>query len=383
MSDLRFVRELGAEFERLERARAAGSGQRRLPSWPAKLPRRLATAVAIAVPLAIAVLAISLLSPSRHAATTTASQPGLALSGGNCRAPERIVSPPGSAALKPASGEMIRAAGGRVAGIPWQLRVKAGAEMHSGIEHGKLRVGGRQYGLCSRQSVPVPFGLINAGPHGIVYGYVAEGGGSYRITVSAGATPLTTSTANNVFFITALPHPACSYRALSVTATSTPVTTLPPDISRSLNDTATHLTTMMRFGACRPHALVTATSEHSQTSGRSPNAPLAKMTAQLNLTRPPGSRSHARGTVWELAHAGQRGIQLLAVGLGPGRYGIWLIGPHAGVTTVGAVTIKHHELQGSFDLPADASTARQIVVTAQAPGRVGTPGRVVLRARLP
>ena len=95
-----------------------------------------------------------------------------------------------------------------------------------------------------------------------------QGGGSYHVTVSAGSTPLATRVVDTFFFIAALPRPACSYRELSVTAISTDVTGLPPDITRSLDDDPTQLTTTTRFGACRPHALVTATSESGESQGR-------------------------------------------------------------------------------------------------------------------
>ncbi len=383
MSDLRFVRELGAEFARLERAGAAEPRRRRFLSSGAKLPGRIAMAVALAVPLAIAVLAIGVLSLSREGgrrpATSAAPQHGLAFSGGNCRAPARTA--PKSPAMTPGSDGMIRAASGRISGIAWQLRVKPGTAMPGAVEHGRLLLGAQQYGLCGQQSVPVPFGLVNAGSHGIVYGYVATGGGSYRIAVSAGNTPLTGSIVDTSFFIAALPRPACAYGALTVTATSTRVNGLPPDISRSLDDAATHLTTTMRFGDCRPQALVRAISERSQTQGRSPDAPLAKVTAQLSLIAPPGAPSHARGTVWELAHDGRRGIQLFAFGLTPGRYGVRLLGPHDQVTTVAAVTVKHDEILGSYDLPADAG-GRQIIVAARAPGQSDRAGTIVLRATL-
>ena len=281
------------------------------------------------------------------------------------------------------SDGMVRFAGGRVSGIPWQLRVGLGTELHSGIVHGRLDLGGREYGLCSRQSVPVPFGLINAGAHGIVYGYVANGAGSYRITVSAGATPLATSVTDTLFFILALPRPACTFPALSVTATATPVGGLPPDISRSLNDTATRFTTTIGFGDCRPHALVTAVSEGGQSEGRSPNAPLATGIAQVKLIAAPGSHSHAVGTVWELRHGGKLGINLFAGRLRPGRYGVWLFGPNHRATSLASVTVKHNEINGAYDLPSDAGGARQIVIAAEAPGQRDTPGRIVLSATIP
>ena len=73
---------------------------------------------------------------------------------------------------------------------------------------------------------------------------------------------------------------------------------------------------------------MTAASERGETQGRSPNAPLAKMIAQRTLAAPPGSHSGAAGTLWELTHNGQRGIELLVVRLRPGRYGVWLLSPH-------------------------------------------------------
>ncbi len=276
---------------------------------------------------------------------------------------------------------LIRTASGRVSGISWELREKPGTALPGSIVHGRLILGGVQYGLCSRQSVPVPFALVNAGPHAIVYGYAATGGPSSRITVSAGNTTILSSVANLFFFIHALPRPACAYRALTITATSTPVSGMPPDISRSLNEDPTRLTTTMQFGACRPHALVTAVSEQGSSQGRSPNAPLATATAQVKLTPPSGSGSRASGWVFELAHDGLRGINLLAFGLTPGRYGIWLVGPQGRTTALGADRVKHDEILKSFDLPADVRGS-QVLVAAQGPGQVDTPGTIVLRAPL-
>lgn len=384
MSDLHFARELGAEFARLEQAEEAGWRRPRHRAWRADLPVRVATAVAVAIPLAIAALMIALLSPSHPAgpppASTGASDRGLGFGGGNCRTPARTVGqPPGSPAVTPTPDGMIRAAGGRVSGIAWQLRVKPLTETLGATEHGRLSLGAGQYGLCSLRPVPVPFGLVDAGPRGIVYGYV-EGAGSYRITVSAGSTPLASSVTDTFFFIGALPRPACSYRALTVTATATPVTGLPPAIDRSLDASATHFTTTMRFGACRSHALVTVASEHGLTQGRSPNAPLAQVIQQQKLL-PASPRSHAMGTVFELAHGGLRGVNVLAFGLSPGRFGIWLLDSHNRITALGAATVRH-ELRRSYDLPADVTGTRQIVISVAAPGQSDSPGRIVLRARL-
>jgi hypothetical protein len=384
MSDLRFARELGAEFEGLERADASWARRRRFVSSGAVVTGRIAMVVALAVPVAIVVVAVALLGISRHggghgSATSAAAAPGLALSGGNCRVPPQTA--PHAPPMTAGPDGLIRAASGRVSGISWELREKPGTALPGSITHGRLILGGVHYGLCSRQSVPVPFGLVDAGSHAIVYGYAATGGPSYRITVSAGNTTILSSVANLFFFIHALPRPACAYRALTITATSTPVSGMPPDITRSLDDDPTRLTTTMQFGACRPHALVTAVSAQGSTQGRSANAPLATVTAQVKLSPPPGSSSRTSGWVFELAHDGVRGINLLAFGLAPGRYGIWLVGPRGRTTALGADKVKHDEILKSFDLPADVR-GNQVLVAAQGPGHVETPGTIVLRATL-
>lgn len=384
MSDLRFARELGAEFERIGRAGGAGSGRRRLSSGAA-LPERIALALAVAVPVAIVVVAIALVGISHkhgghHSATgVEPAAAGLALNGGNCRIPARTA-PHAPPAIGPAG--LIRAASGRVSGLAWQLRLKPDTALPGAVAHGRLLLGGVQYGLCSRQSVPVPFGLVNAGSHGIVYGYITTGGGSYRVTVSAGNTPLASRVVDTSFFIAALPRSACSYRELSVTGISTDVTGLPPDITRSLDDDPTQLMTTMRFGACRPHALVTALSESGQSQGRSPNAPLATATAQLPLIAPPASGSRAGGRVWELTHDGQRGVSLFAFGLKPGRYGVWLLGPHGRTAALGAVNVRHDEILKSYDLPVDVRGRQIAVAVAPGRGQMDAPGTIVLRATL-
>ena len=149
---------------------------------------------------------------------------------------------------------------------------------------------------------------------------------------------------------------------------------MPPDISRSLNEDPTRLTTTMQFGACRPHALVTAESEQGSSQGRSPNAPLATATAQVKLTPPSGSSSRASGWVFELAHDGLRGINLLAFGLTPGRYGIWLVDPHGRTTALGADRVKHDEILKSFDLPADVRGS-QVSSRPRGSARPTRPGR--------
>ncbi len=117
--------------------------------------------VGVAAPVAVAALAIVLLNHSSETGRQPAPSAGLALSGGNCRTPARTAPLQGNRQASPASDGMIRAAGGQVSGIAWQLRVKPGTELPGAIAHGRLRLAGRDYGLCSQRSVPVPFGLIN------------------------------------------------------------------------------------------------------------------------------------------------------------------------------------------------------------------------------
>lgn len=347
----------------------------------------VASVLAVAVALAVAAVAVMYVGHNRIRvqpgnAVSAGSKHGLALSGGNCGTPALITPKVLSSRPPTTSDGLVRLTGGQISGVAWQLRQRPHSEIPGSTQHDQLLLGARRYGLCSQGSVPTPFGLIDAGPHGIVYGYVAKGAGGYRITISEGNQQLNTTITNTFFFIRALPRPACSYRALSVTATSTPDRGDPPGISRALNNNATRFTTTMRFGNCRPHALVRVTAEHGESQGRSPNAALASVTATVELTAAPGSHSHASGTAWELTHDGLRGFRLLAVGLRPGRYGIGLLSAHHQVTAIGTATIKHHELQGAYDLPADGR-AHQFVLTAQAPGQTDTRGRVILRATLP
>jgi hypothetical protein len=365
------------------------------PAQPRRRPRRrrgaggtAASVLAIAVALAVAAVAVIYVGHHRARVhpgndTNAGSKHGLALRGGNCRTPAQINPLPIAHTRPPTAPDgLVREASGHISGIAWQLRAIPKSEIPGSTQHDQLLLGARRYGLCSQGSAPIPFGLINAGAHAIVYGYVANGAGAYRITISEGNHELTTATTDTFFFIRALPRPACSYRTLTATATSLTGGGLPPTIHRALDETATRFTTTMRLGTCRPHALVKVISERGQRQGRSPKAALSHVRATVNLTAAPGSHSHARGSADELTLEGLRGFRLLAVGLTPGRYGIWLLGAHHQLTADGAATVKHHELDGAYDLPAD-DRAHQFVLTAQAPGQTNTPGQVILRATLP
>ena len=390
MSDLRFARELGAEFHRVEQASAGGARRQGSRSWAITLTGRVATALAVAVPLVIAVVAFALLSHSHRAGRAASAMPsagtGLALSGGNCRTPARtgprVHGLPANAA---GSDGLSRIAAGQVAGIDWQLRGEMGTEALSLAPHTQLVLGGRRYGLCSQTSLPVPFALLNSGAHGIVFGNVPEGG-SYLITVTAGATRLLatkTGFDDEMFFIGELPRPACSYRALTVSAASEPaIGGLPPNIAHSIQATTAHFSATITFGSCRPDALVTAISEHGLRHGVLSSV-LARSVAEVSLTAPPGAHSNAKGDLWELTRDGLRGVELLAFGLRPGQYGVWLEPARTPPTRIGAATITgHRALRTAYDLPA-SFTGGRLVLAAQRSSDHTTPGTTVLQATLP
>ena len=389
MSDLRFARELGAEFHRIEQAGAAGARRRGSPSWAVTLTGRVTTALAVAVPLVIAVVAFALLSHSHHAGRATSATPsstGLALTGGNCRIPAKTgPRVPGAPPNVVGSDGLSRITGGQVAGTDWQLRGEMGTEALSLAPHTQLVLGGSRYGLCSQTSVPVPFALLNSGAHGIVFGNVPEGG-SYLITVTVGGTRLLatkTGFDDEMFFIGALPRPACSYRTLTVSAASEPaIGGLPPNIARSIQVTAAHFSTTITFGSCRPGALVTVVSEHGQRHGVLSSV-LARIVAQVSLTAPTGAHSGAKGQLSELTRDGLRGIELLAFGLRAGQYGIWLDAARTPPTRIGAATITgHRELHSAYDLPTGFTRGR-VLLAAQPSGEATAPGTTVLQATLP
>jgi DNA-binding beta-propeller fold protein YncE len=122
----------------------------------------------------------------------------------------------------------VKVAAGLVGGQPWSLwseKGAAGVVGVAGIENGGLVLGGRWYGLCPGPPNPAEFELIDAGSHGIVYGYVANPG-SYSIKLtSAGAlpAPLVRQVQGGTFFIAALPKSACSYPTMVLNATTATV----------------------------------------------------------------------------------------------------------------------------------------------------------------
>jgi hypothetical protein len=381
MSDLRFARELGAEFERVARASAVKAPRRWL-TRPTSAAARIAAVVAIAVPIGIAVLAVALIGPTNHSGPPSSSpragQPPFGVSGGSCRT--AVKQPPRMPRRRMGRGadHLSSSAHGVVAGKAWQLRTGSG-EYPEVIEHGQLILAGHRYPLCSQLSVPVAFGVIDAGAHGIVYGYTTEGA-NYRFTIAGQGVHMDTRFQDVMFFIAALPRSACSYPSLSVTATEPPVGGLPPGISKDLDAHTPRLTTTLHFGACHPGRSRPVTLSRGQRSGRSPNASLARVIASPPLKPPAGSDSRARGITEQETHHGHNGISIDAFDLDPGRYVVWLLGGHR-PSVLARATVRH-ALQGTYDLPAKLGHGRQIAIARPSRRHPSAVGQIVLQANL-
>jgi YVTN family beta-propeller protein len=136
----------------------------------------------------------------------------------------------------------VQVASGQVGGEPWTLWSQRGVTGVDGIENGGLVLGGRWYGLCPGPPNPAEFELVDAGSHGVVYGYVANPG-NYAVTLTPGgmlAGSVVRPVQGGTFFIGLLPRSACAYPSLVLDATTSSVTD------------EHHL----GFGACRAGQLV-------------------------------------------------------------------------------------------------------------------------------
>jgi hypothetical protein len=123
-------------------------------------------------------------------------------------------------------GQLVPIARGTVGGRRWTLEVDGGRRGLGSAQAGRFLVGGRAYGFCQ---TGLDIELINAGPHGIVYGLVAP---PYQPPVVIEATTAHGTAANPVpadkypattrkvpgatLFVRALPASACVYRGLAV-----------------------------------------------------------------------------------------------------------------------------------------------------------------------
>lgn len=145
-------------------------------------------------------------------------------------------------------------ASGSVAGQPWTLWAKRGVTGVNAVEDGGVVLGGRWYGLCAGYPNQGEMELIDAGPHGIAYGFVAFPGQIGVKLTSGGALPapqVRRVAAGISFFIGELPGSACTYSTMVLNATGRSVSSMH------------HL----GFGTCQAGRLVAITESNGEWGG--------------------------------------------------------------------------------------------------------------------
>jgi DNA-binding beta-propeller fold protein YncE len=123
----------------------------------------------------------------------------------------------------PLASTSVRVASGTAGTQAWSLWARKGVVAPYGIEQGGLVLNGRWYPLCRRELSAGPdgdFDLVDAGAHGIVYGYIQH---PTTVTIRLGNhaprwTPQSVQLPGTTFFIFQLPRSACAYRGLAVNA---------------------------------------------------------------------------------------------------------------------------------------------------------------------
>lgn len=249
--------QLMPEFERQLRAAARRlideAEPRKIPGHSA-LGGRLVMSLSVAVAIAVALGAVLL---AGHRVATIPTRPGAALPQVqyDC-APHQILRP---------KGRLVATAHGTVDGRAWTLEVDAARSGVAAVQAGRFLFGGHAYGFCTGE---LDIELINAGAHGIVYGYASR---LYRgpVTIEASthrgtaADPVRASdypvairrTRGIIVYARALPASACAYHGLAVALPQRPAVA---------NATATQLTMTGLFtGACAPGQLRQARQDSS------------------------------------------------------------------------------------------------------------------------
>jgi DNA-binding beta-propeller fold protein YncE len=123
----------------------------------------------------------------------------------------------------PLASTSVRVASGTAGTQAWSLWARKGVVDPYGIEQGGLVLNGRWYPLCSGELSAGPdgdFDLVDAGAHGIVYGYIQH---PTKVTIRLGNhsprwTPQSVQLPGTTFFILQLPRSACAYHGLAVNA---------------------------------------------------------------------------------------------------------------------------------------------------------------------
>jgi mono/diheme cytochrome c family protein len=125
-------------------------------------------------------------------------------------------------------GPLVASAHGTVSGQRWTLEVDSARHGLRSVQAGRLLLGGHAYGFCE---TGLDVELVNAGPHGIVYGLATRpyqppivieattAHGTAAHPVRADNYPATTRhVPEATLFLRTLPTSACAYRGLAVTA---------------------------------------------------------------------------------------------------------------------------------------------------------------------
>lgn len=268
------------ELERQLRAaaRARGTEHARRPSRRVPGVGPLMVALSVVAVVAVALPAVLLLGHRSPRTTAPASGgiprliPGEATSFETCgRRSSRLRTGQAPSVRSGASqAAYIVESQGSLAGHTWSLFARRGENGLQAVEDGRLRLDGRAYGMCPGAPNPAEFSLIDAGAHGIVYGYIADPG-NYTIRLQPGpkdSAPLWRKVLGGTFFIQALPKPACSYHSLTLTASAS----------------GAHFQHFYSFGRCVPGEEVATGGGHGSWGGRLLPPPLL----HLRVTAPHG-----------------------------------------------------------------------------------------------
>lgn len=199
------------EYERQLRAAAKRLGHEQRPAGSGS--RILLTITAV---VAVAAAAIILIGHHPAGSADSNGSGGLAQTQYDCGA---------RGTLAPI-GPFVTTAHGIVAGRRWSLQTDSSRRGADAVRAGRFLVDGHAYGIC-RGGLDVE--LIDAGQHGIVYGFATRpyappivleattAHGTAQHPVPAYRYPAATrSVPGGTLFVRALPSPACAYRDLAV-----------------------------------------------------------------------------------------------------------------------------------------------------------------------
>ena len=148
------------------------------------------------------------------------------------------------------TGRATKVAAGTVAGQPWTLWAMRGRGEPAALEVGGLVLGGRWYGLCAGYPNIAEMELIDAGGHGIAYGFVALPG-AVQVKLTSGKQlpgPQVVKLAKASFFVGELPASACTYKTMLLNA-------------RNASDSAMH---QLTFGSCQAGRVVAETGSDGE-----------------------------------------------------------------------------------------------------------------------